>query len=47
MRFELPNEAILAVKMGAEIKFGIDHDNYRYDTVLAENTRASLAEDIT
>jgi len=46
MRFQLPADAALAVKMGAEIKFGIDHDNYKHDVVVSENVRASLAEDL-
>lgn len=46
MRFELPNDAILAVKMGAAIKFGIDHDNYRKEVIVPENVRGSLVKDI-
>jgi len=46
MRFQLPADAVLAVKMNAEIRFGIDHDNYKHDVVVPENVRASLAEDL-
>ncbi|PCH64918.1 MAG: hypothetical protein COC09_00110 [Gammaproteobacteria bacterium] len=46
MRFELPGDTVLAVKMSAEIKFGINHDNYRQEVVLPEKIRASLVEDL-
>ena len=46
MRFELASDAILAVKMAADIKFGIDHDHYKHDVVVPENVRAALAEDL-
>ncbi|MBL4852146.1 MAG: DUF3501 family protein [Gammaproteobacteria bacterium] len=46
MRFQLPADAALAVKMSAEIKFGIDHDNYKHDVVAPENVRISLTEDL-
>lgn len=46
LRFELPNDAVLAVKMGAEIKFGIDHENYKHEVVVPDETRAALAEDL-
>ena len=47
LRFELTSEMIKAVKQGAAIGMGIDHDAYRHSVpVLAENVRASLAADL-
>jgi len=47
MRFELNNEMIAAVKSGATISAGVDHENYRYTiNPLASNLRDSLAGDL-
>ena len=47
MRFELNNEMIAAVKSGAAISAGVDHENYRYTiNPLASNLRDSLAGDL-
>ncbi len=46
MRFELSADAALAVKMSAEIKFGIDHENYTHEIIAPEDIRAALVEDL-
>jgi hypothetical protein len=47
LRFELAPDMIKAVKSGAAIGMGIDHDAYRHSVpVLPENVRASLAADL-
>lgn len=46
MRFELTPAMAAAVKEGATIRAGIDHPEYRVETVVPENVRASLAADL-
>ncbi len=46
LRFELPGEAIQLAKNGAQIKFGIDHENYRHEVIVPDNVRAALIEDL-
>jgi len=47
LRFELTPAMVQAVKQGAAIGMGIDHDAYRHTVpALAENVRASLAADL-
>ncbi|MEO5342720.1 MAG: DUF3501 family protein [Gammaproteobacteria bacterium SHHR-1] len=46
VRFELSPEMCAAVKQGAAIKAGIDHDAYREEVVAPENVRQSLAADL-
>ncbi len=47
MRFELNKEMIAAVKSGAAISAGVDHENYRYTiSPIASNLRDSLAGDL-
>ncbi len=47
LRFELTPEMVKAVKQGAAIGMGIDHDAYRHSVAaLPENVRASLAHDL-
>lgn len=47
MRFELNNEMISAIKSGAAISAGVDHENYQYSiSPLASNLRDSLAGDL-
>ena len=47
LRFELSDEMIAALKGGATLGAGIDHDNYRVDiSPLAENIRLSLLGDL-
>ena len=46
-RFELPAEQSAALKAGASLIAGIDHDNYRVEVCpVAENIRASLVNDL-
>jgi hypothetical protein len=48
LRFELAPDMVKAVKSGAAIGMGIDHDAYRHSVpVLPENVRASLAQDLS
>jgi hypothetical protein len=48
LRFELAPDMVKAVKSGATIGMGIDHDAYRHSVpVLPENVRASLAQDLS
>lgn len=47
LRFELTPAMVQAVKQGAAIGMGIDHDAYTHSApVLPENVRASLAADL-
>ena len=47
MRFELSPEAVAAVKKGAAINAGIDHDNYRQQlSPIPQAIRDSLAKDL-
>ena len=47
LRFQLPQAQVDAVKAGAAITFGLDHDRYAAeDLPVAEAVRASLAADI-
>ncbi len=47
MRFELNAEQVAALKAGAELSAGIDHNNYQVDVrPVAEQTRASLLKDL-
>lgn len=47
MRFELTPEMVAAVKNGAAISMGVDHENYSCSAVqVDENIRASLANDL-
>jgi hypothetical protein len=47
MRFELPAEQVDALKSGAALAAGIDHENYRVEiSPLAENVRQSLMTDL-
>ena len=47
MRFELPGEQVDALKSGAEIAAGIDHENYMVEiSPVAENNRRSLLGDL-
>ena len=48
MRFELTPEMIAAVKQGAAIAMGIEHEAYNHTVnAVAENVRQSLAADLT
>jgi hypothetical protein len=46
LRFELTPEMVAAAKNGASIRIGVEHPNYRADTVLPQATRDSLAADL-
>jgi len=46
MRFELSREMVASVKQGGIIKAGIDHPEYREETIVPENQRVSLAGDL-
>jgi len=46
LRFELDDESIAAVKKGADIKMGIDHDEMRCEVTLSNETRRSLVNDL-
>ena len=47
MRFELPAEQVTALKKGAAIGAGIEHDNYRVEIAsIPNNVRNSLAADL-
>lgn len=46
LRFELDPDSIAAVKKGADIKMGIDHDEMRCETTLSDETRRSLVQDL-
>ena len=47
MRFELSSEEVEALKSGASLGAGIDHDNYRVEiSPLPENIRQSLLADL-
>jgi hypothetical protein len=47
MRFELPPEQVAALKRGASLIAGIDHDNYQVEiSPVADNIRASLVADL-
>ena len=46
LRFELPSRMRAALGNGAEMRVGIDHDEYRHECVLTEESRAALVADI-
>ncbi|MDH3748689.1 MAG: DUF3501 family protein [Gammaproteobacteria bacterium] len=47
LRFELDADMIQALKSGAQLAAGIDHENYRVEiSPIAENIRASLLADL-
>jgi DNA primase large subunit len=46
LRFELPREQVAALKAGASLAAGIDHENYRVEvSPVAENIRQALVAD--
>ena len=46
LRFEMPAEQVTALKGGASLVAGIDHDNYRVEvSPVADNIRQSLIAD--
>jgi hypothetical protein len=47
LRFELPQEQVAALRSGAELAAGIDHDSYTVEiSPLPENIRNSLLGDL-
>ncbi len=46
LRFELPTEQSAALRSGAALIAGIDHDNYRVEVSVADNVRLSLLNDL-
>ena len=46
LRFELDAAQIAAVRAGAAVTIGIDHDELRCQATLAQPTAASLANDL-
>ena len=47
VRFEFPPAARAAVRAGAQVKLGCDHTNYPAHTLIAPETLASLAGDLS
>jgi hypothetical protein len=48
LRFELPPEQVAALKSGAALIAGIDHDNYRVEvSPVPDNIRKALIADLT
>ena len=46
LRFELPDGLCRALGEGAAMRFGIEHDEYRYDSLLPVASRAALVADL-
>ncbi len=46
LRFELGPDSVAAVKRGADVKMGIDHEEMRCEVTLSDETRRSLAQDL-
>jgi hypothetical protein len=46
LRFELTAPMVAAVRAGAGIRIGIDHDHYRHEVELGAATRESLSADL-
>ena len=46
LRFELPACVCDALGNGAAMRFGIEHENYRYEFRLSEESRAALVADL-
>ena len=46
LRFELPAGLCGALGEGATMRFGIEHDEYRHDCVLSQESRAALVADL-
>jgi hypothetical protein len=45
LRFELKEEMATAACAGSDIKFGVDHDFYPYETVAEDRIKQSLSKD--
>lgn len=46
VRFEFDADTLAALRAGAAVELGIDHDHYRYALRLAEATRTALLADL-
>jgi len=46
LRFELDAAMCADVKAGAKLRFGVDHDHYRYELEAANSVRTALAADL-
>lgn len=46
VRFELSAEMVAGAKQGSQIKSGIDHENYREETIISGGIRDSLVGDL-
>jgi hypothetical protein len=46
MRFELDSAMCDDFKTGAKLRFGVDHDHYRYEVAIADSVRIALAADL-
>ncbi|MDD9980833.1 MAG: DUF3501 family protein [Gammaproteobacteria bacterium] len=46
LRFQLPSGVCDTLGAGASMRFGIEHDQYRHDCVLSEESRAALVADL-
>ncbi len=46
MRFELTPGMITALRNGAALSFGSDHEGYKHQVTVPADTRASLLQDI-
>ena len=46
LRFEFDAAMCVGVKAGATLRFGVDHDHYRYEVEVADSVRTALAVDL-
>ena len=46
MRFELDGTMIAALRDGASLTMGVNHDYYRHETTVSEATRSALLQDL-
>lgn len=46
LRFELDEAMRTALKGGAAVHFGVEHESYRYEVIASDAARASLAADL-
>ena len=46
LRFELPRTVCDALGNGAALRFGIEHDEYRHECMLSEESRTALVADL-
>jgi len=46
LRFELPRADVKLLKAGAPLRFGVEHPQYTYSTMVSDATRAALLADL-